>query len=193
MFRTTLLAATTAGMVILTASGAAFAHSGEHENGGEVSAVLAAKTSVSQAIATAEQQTGGRAMSIDVGHKKDAYVYRIKTVTKDKVAELTVDPASGKITQTEDEGLIDRVFDREDKSEFQALGASPTTLGAAVATAEKELGGKAIEARFENEDGKLRYEVEVAKDKAMHKVVVDSASGKVLKVKTAEEGEDKED
>ena len=171
----------------------AAAQCGEHENGGEVSAVLAAKPSVSQAIATAEQQTGGRAMSIDVGHKKDAYVYRIKTVTKGKVAELTVDPASGKITQTEDEGLIDRVFDREDKSEFQALATSPTTLGTAVATAEKELGGKAIEARFENEDGKLRYEVEVAKDKAMHKVLIDSASGKVLKVKTAEEGEDKED
>ena len=132
-------------------------------------------------------------MKVDVEHEKGTYLYEIKTVSKDKVSEVFVDPASGKITRTADEGLIAKVFDKEDQAEFAKLAASPVTLSTAVATAEKEIGGKAIEAAFENEDGKMLFEVEVAKDKAVHKVMIDAVSGKVVKVSAAEAGEHKED
>lgn len=193
MIRTKLIPVTMAAALALGAASATYASSGENENAKEVSAVLSAKTSVSQAIAAAEQQTGGRAMKVDVGHEKGGYQYEIKIVSKDKVSEVFVDPASGKITRTDDEGLIAKVFDNEDQAEFAKLAASPVTLASAVATAEKEIGGKAIEAAFENEDGNMQFEVEVAKDKAVQKVMIDATSGKVVKVSASEEGEHNED
>lgn len=193
MLRTKLIPATTAAVIALGAAGVAYADSGENGNSKEISAVLEAKTSISQAIAAAESETGGRAMKVNVERKEGAYVYEVKTVTKDKVSEVTVDPASGKVTGTEGESLIAKVFDGEDQDEFAKLAASPVTLTTAVATAEHETGGKAIEARFENDDGKLRFEVETAKDKAVHKVRIDAASGKIVNVSTAEGGENDED
>lgn len=188
-----LIPATMAAVIALGTAGAAFASSGEKENSKEMSAILSAKTSISQAIATAEMQVGGQAMKVDVGHEKGTYLYEIKVVSKDKVSEVFVDPATGAITRTEDEGLIAKVFDKEDQAEFAKLTGSPVTLASAIATAEKEIGGKAIEAAFESEDGKALFEVEVAKDKAVQKVMIDSASGKVVKVTAAENGEHSED
>ena len=189
MFRSKILPAAVAAVIAFGAAGAANAASGEKENSGELAAVLGAKTSVTQAIATAEQQTSGRAMKIGLEKEKGAYIYEIKTVSKDKVAQVFIDPASGQVVRTDDEGLIATVFDRDDQDEFAKLATSATTLSAAVATAEQHIGGKAIEASFGNEDGTLSFEIEVAKDNAVHKVMIDSASGKVLKVTAAEEGE----
>lgn len=193
MFRSRFLPVTMAAVFALGASGAAFAAAGEKENGQEIAAVLAAKTSVAQAIGAAEQQTGGRAMKIDVEKENGTYLYEIKTVSKDRVVQVFVDPASGQVVRTEDEGLIAKVFDREDQEEFAKLAASSTTLAAAVATAEQHTGGKAIEASFDNEDGTMLFEVEVAKDNAVHKVMIDTANGNVLKVATGEDGERGED
>ena len=176
MFRTKLIPATMAAVIALGTAGVAFASSGEHENSKVISAVLNAKPSISQAIAAAEKQTGGRAMKADVEHEKGAYLYEIKTVSKEKVSEVFVDPASGKITRTDDEGFIAKIFHKEDQAEFAKLAASPVTLATAVATAEKETGCKAVEAAFENEDGKMLFEVEIAKDKAVHKVMIGSTA-----------------
>ncbi|MEQ8399270.1 MAG: PepSY domain-containing protein [Gammaproteobacteria bacterium] len=193
MFRSKILPATMAAVIVLGASGAAFAATGENEDSQEIAAVLGAKTSIAQAIAAAERQTGGRAVKIDFEKEKGAYLYEVKTVSKDKVAEVFVDPASGQVVRTDDEGLISKIFDREDQDEFSKPAASSTTLAAAIATAEQHTGGKAIEASFDNEDGAMLFEVEVTRDNAMHKVVIDSANGKVLKVATAEDGEHDKD
>lgn len=193
MFRSKMLPATMAAVIAIGATGAALAATGENENGQEMTAVLGAKTSIAQAIAAAEQQTGGRAMKVDIQKDNGAYLYEVKTVSKDKVAEVFIDPTSGQVVRTDDEGLIAKVFDREDQDEFAKLTGSSATLAAAIATAEQHTSGKAIEASFDNEDGTMRFEVEVAKDNAMHKVTIDSASGKVLKVLPAEDGEHDED
>lgn len=193
MFRSKMLPATMAAVIAIGATGAALAATGENENGQEMTAVLGAKTSIAQAIAAAEQQTGGRAMKVDIQKDNGAYLYEVKTVSKDKVAEVFIDPTSGQVVRTEDEGLIAKVFDREDQDEFAKLTGSSATLAAAIATAEQHTSGKAIEASFDNEDGTMRFEVEVAKDNAMHKVMIDSASGKVVKVLPAEDGEHDED
>lgn len=189
MFRSRILLAAAAAAIALGAAGVAYAGNGEHENAGELAAILAAKTSATQAIATAEQKTSGQAMKIGLEKEKGAYVYEIKTVSKDKVTQVFVDPASGQVVRTEDEGLIAKVFEREDKDEFAKLAASPTTLATAIATAEQHAGGKAIEAGFGNEDGTPSFEVEVARDNAVHRVLIDGANGKVLTVTAAEDGE----
>lgn len=110
-------------------------------------------------------------------------------ISGEKVAEVFVDSATGKVVSTEDEGLIARIFDEEDRTELAKLASSPTTLAAAIGTAEQQVGGKAVEAGYENENGQMLFEVEVAKDKSVHEVKIDAATGKVAKVANAEDGE----
>lgn len=77
--------------------------------------------------------------------------------------------------------------------ELAGLDSSPTTLAAAIGTAEQQVGGKAVEAGYENENGQMLFEVEVAKDKTVHKVEIDAATGKVVKVAIGEDGEHERD
>lgn len=175
--------------IFLSTAGVALADRGEKESAKEIAAALNAKTPIAQAITAAEQKTGGRAMKVEVEREKGNYVYEIKTVSKDKVVKAFVDPASGKVTGTDDEGLIAKIFDRDDQDEVAKMAASPTTLTAAITAAEQHVGGKAIEARFDAEDGKPLFKVEVAKDSTVHKVTIDAANGKVLKVATTDEDE----
>lgn len=186
-----LIPAAIAAILALGAAGTAFAESGEHENGEkkEMTAVVGAKTSVAQAIAAAEQKTGGRALKVDIEKEKGAYLYEVKTISKDKVSEVFVDLTSGAVTRTDDEGLIARMFDRRDQDELARLSASSTTLATAVATAEQHVGGKAIEAGFDAENGALIFKIKVAKDNAVHRVVVDSTTGKVMQVAAGQDGE----
>jgi uncharacterized membrane protein YkoI len=188
-----IVPAALAALIALGATGAAVAETGEKEGGGEIAAVLGAKTSIVQAIAAAEQQAGGRAMKAGVTEDNGKYVYEIKTATKDKLSEVFVDPATGKVVRADDEGAIERLFEREDQNELAKLAASPTTLASAVSTAEQNLGGTAVEAGIDQEDGATIFEVEVAKDNAVHKVMVDPTTGKVVAVKAAEDNEHDED
>lgn len=193
MFRSKIFPAAMAAAIAVGAAGTAFASSGENENDREIAAALGAKTSITEAIAAAEQQSGGRAMEVDVEKENGAFLYEVKTVSNDKITEILIDPASGKVLRTDDEGLIARILDREDQDELAKLTASSTTLAAAIATAEQQTGGTAVEASFDGEDGATLFEVEVAKDNAVHKVRVDSATGKVMKASVAEHEDDDAD
>lgn len=193
MFRSRIIPATMTALFALGATGSAFASSGEHEHGREAAAILAAKTSIAQAIAVAEQKTGGRAMKVEAEHEKGAYLYAVKTVSAEKVTEVFVDPASGSVVRTDDEGWIARLLDQEDQREFAKLSSTTTTLATAIATAEQNTGGKAIEAGLDDEDGAMAYEIEIDKDGTRQRVLIDSTSGTLLKVSGHESGEHDDD
>ena len=67
------------------------------------------------------------------------------------------------------------------------------TLGDAIAAAERQTGGRAVEAKLENEHGVVAFEVEVMKDRAFQKVVIDAKSGQIVKAGAAGRGDDEED
>lgn len=76
-----------------------------------------------------------------------------------------------------------------DKAEVQAFMATAGSLSDAVATAEKQMGGKAMSVEFDNENGASIYVVELAKnDGTTQTFLVNPANGKV--VKKADENED---
>ncbi|SKA25613.1 Uncharacterized membrane protein YkoI [Enhydrobacter aerosaccus] len=189
MYRSKLTMAAMATVIALGAAGTAFAETGEHEDNKEVGVVLGAKTAPSQAIATAEQKTGGRAVRIDVEKENGVYLYEIKTMTPDKVANVFVDLVSGQVVRVDNEGPITKLLDRDDKDELARLAAAPTTLPAAIAAAEQHVGGKAIEASFDDENGTILYKVAVAKDSIVHHLTVDSTTGKITKAAVGEDGE----
>lgn len=187
MFGSKIAPAALAVLVALGSTGAASADTGEHESAGEIAAVMAARTSVGQAIAAAERETGGRAVAIGVEKENGAYIYQVKTVIKDDLTEVLVDPASGKVERTDGEGLISRILDWRDERAFVKASQSPTTLAAAVAAAEGETGGKAIEAGLNDETGPVQFAVETAKDAIVRKVVVDSGNGTIVSVRTSDD------
>ena len=116
MRRSKLICATMLAFGTVAPVGSALAATGEHNNAAGVAAVLAAKVSPGQAIATAEQQTGGRAVKLDVEEEKGVHLYEIKTISEDKVLNVFVDTATGKVVRTEEEGMISGMLDHEDKA-----------------------------------------------------------------------------
>jgi uncharacterized membrane protein YkoI len=162
-------------------------------------AVQQSSSSLAQAIRVAEQETGGRARKAEMERERGVAAYEVKTVAKDKSAKVLVDPASGKVMRVAGRGFFDtiaNIFDGEDAREDQAalaqLEASPMTLAAAIAAAERETGGRAVKASLKNQYGQTLFEVGVVKDLIPHKVVVDPVSGKVAAV-AQRKGKDKDD
>jgi uncharacterized membrane protein YkoI len=173
-------------VIALGSTGTAFAMDNQDGNSQEVTAALAAKTSLTQAISSAEQQSGGRAFRIGLEEHDGSYAYKIKVIAADdNVSEVSVDPASGQVLHTKAEGLISRVFDGEDRTEAAKLKQAQTTLGDAIAAAEQQAGGKAIEAGYENENGRMQFQVSVAKDHNVSDVKIDSATAKVIRIEAA--------
>ncbi|OLB41612.1 MAG: hypothetical protein AUI04_06610 [Candidatus Rokubacteria bacterium 13_2_20CM_2_64_8] len=158
------------------------------------------QTSLAQAVRVAEQQTGGRARKAEMERKQGTYVYEIKTLSKDKSAKVLVDPASGNIVRIVTPGVISslsHVFDRKDQLKEQAalarLEASPMGLVAAIEAAEKETGGRGVEAALANLYGATLFEVKVVKDLTVQRVVVDPATGKVAAVPSRGKHKDHDD
>lgn len=68
-------------------------------------------------------------------------------------------------------------------AELQAVQNAKLSVADAAKGAEAETGGKAMDVAFDDENGQLAYEVEVAlNDGTTKEVLIDAQSGKVLKV-----------
>ncbi len=80
---------------------------------------------------------------------------------------------------------------QSDATELAALEGAKVSLTDAIAIAEKEGGGKAVDAGFEGENGSYAYEVEVLGANGEQTVLVDAQSGKVTKV--AQNADDNDD
>ncbi len=148
-----------------------------------------APTPLAHAVRVAEKQTGGRARKAETERERGVYVYEIKTVSKDGSATVLVDPASGNVLRVDTPGFIAsiaNVFDRDDQRRDQAafarLEVSSMALAGAIEAAEKETGGRAVEAALKSQDGSGLFEVRVVKDSAPQKVLVEPATGKVQTV-----------
>lgn len=70
--------------------------------------------------------------------------------------------------------------------EAAIMANAKVTMAEAIATAEREVGGKAAGSGIEDQDGKVYLEVQVLKGGTRHKVLIDPQSGKVVKTVTAD-------
>jgi uncharacterized membrane protein YkoI len=177
-----------AGAVVLATIMGAAPASGQTARPGGGSG-LPPQTSLAQAVRVAEQQTGGRARKAEMERNNGTDVYEIKTVSKEKSAKVFVDPVSGNVLRVASPGVISslsHVFDRKDQlkeqSAFVRLEASPMNLVAAIELAEKETGGRPVEAALASLYGSTLFEVKVVKDLTTQRFVVDPATRKVVAV-----------
>jgi uncharacterized membrane protein YkoI len=76
-----------------------------------------------------------------------------------------------------------RAKETDEQDELRVVTNAKTSLSQAIAAAEQETGGKAVETGIENHDGVfIAYEVRIAKGNTLQKVLVDLDTGKVIKV-----------
>ncbi|GJE26305.1 PepSY domain-containing protein [Methylobacterium organophilum] len=129
----------------------------------EFQAAALAKTSLAQALTTAESQGDkGRAIEADFERAdgKNPAHYAIKVVYPDgKLVEYGIDADTGKLYKTENQP-IERYFTRLKPADFQKAS---TSLKDALAIAEKQAGGgKAYEAEVKRDGSAVRYDISVA-------------------------------
>ncbi|HVS56004.1 MAG TPA: PepSY domain-containing protein, partial [Casimicrobiaceae bacterium] len=86
-------------LVMATGTMAASAAPGNNERGTSVDFSKAPVT-MSQAIATAEQQAGGRATRAKLENEKGKLLYEVKVAGKDKATEVQIDAQDGKVLAT---------------------------------------------------------------------------------------------
>ena len=95
-------------LAVGAAGGIANAKDQDHDQDGRDTAALAGmKVTLAQAIATAEQQAGGRAVGADVSREKGATRIAVEVAGPQGVKTVLVDPQTGQVTATHDGGQDD--------------------------------------------------------------------------------------
>ena len=102
--------------IAFAGTGAAFAGNGDGEISPqkEIDAALGAKTSMSQAIAAAEQATGGKAFSAGIEDQDGTFTYEVKTAKTGALQLVRVDINAGNVVKVTP---IDPKADEEDQAD----------------------------------------------------------------------------
>jgi uncharacterized membrane protein YkoI len=141
-----------------------------------------AKTSLTQAIQTAEKAQGAQARAVDAEFEQDdgKSQYEIKVMSGDQVMTYYIDAASGQSTKSEEQGAL-ADFLGVNKVDPAKLTGAKTTLAQAIGVAEQNTNGKAIEAEVDEDTGGIHYEVTVLVGDDTREVDVDGSTGEILK------------
>jgi uncharacterized membrane protein YkoI len=129
------------------------------------------KVSLSQAIDTAEKEGRGKAIDAEFERSGNTGYYAVKVLSDDgnKLVQYKIDGNSGQVTGTDNEA-IEKFFTRLKPADLQN---ARTSLKQALATAERQAGGKAVEAEVEREGAGVQYRVTVANGDRTQDVRID--------------------
>ncbi len=136
----------------------------------------AAQITLAQAIDTAEQQGQAKAISAEF-EEDDGGQWEIKVLQNDgKLVEHTIDGKTGQIRKSENQ-LLESFFSRLKPTDFQN---ARTSLKQAIAIAEQQGGGRAVEAEVERENNTVQYEITVVNGDRSTEIKVNS-EGQIIK------------
>ena len=136
----------------------------------------AAQITLAQAIDTAEQQGQAKAISAEF-EEDDGGQWEIKVIRSDgSLIEHTIDGKTGQIRKSENQRL-ESIFSRLKPADFQN---ARTSLKQAIALAEQQGGGRAVEAEIERENNTVQYEITVVNGDRSTELKI-SAEGQILK------------
>jgi uncharacterized membrane protein YkoI len=143
----------------------------------EAVAALQSKISLQQAIAIGNKTVKGDLVSVefDQNDYSAGGTYEIKTIASNTEYDLKIDADTGKVLSAKQERL-----DVDDMAEYNAMKRAKVSLTQAMRTAAQSIKGKVIAAEFDMDNGTSVYEIKVAKGNQLHKVIIDSMTGKVL-------------
>ena len=143
----------------------------------EAVAAAQSKISLEQAIAIGQKTIKGDLVSakFDQNGYSAGGKYDVKFIAHNTEYKLRVDADTGKVLSAKQEKL-----DKNDIAEYKAMKNSKVSLAQAMEKATQDVNGKVIEAGFDVDNGKSVYDIKVAKGNQIHKVVIDSMTGKVI-------------
>lgn len=152
---------------------------GTGDDAKRLAAFQSARITLDQAIAAALAKAPGGAF--DAGFElnetgSDYYVDIAQNADgpAPAVREMLVDPVTGAVRAGDPPNLDDTA-----RAAIAALPQAHTTLASAAADAARELGGRASDASFYAQEGRLTYAVTLVKDDAAQTVTVDDDTGDV--------------
>ncbi|GIL41822.1 PepSY domain-containing protein [Roseiterribacter gracilis] len=140
--------------------------------------VSSAKHSLADAIGAAEKAAGGKATDAKFETEHGVSKYEVTVVQNGKRDILNVDLTTGAAVKGSEKNASS-----SKQQDAQTITAAKTGLAAAIATAEQQSGGKALEASLEKENGNPVYEVKLANGDKTQKVNVDASTGKIASAK----------
>ncbi|MEZ5775808.1 MAG: hypothetical protein R3D33_14200 [Hyphomicrobiaceae bacterium] len=156
-------------------------------DGAHVAYFHKARVSLREAVATAEASAHGRAYDA-AGHTTDgAHAFDVAVVVGENVVSVKIDPASGKVLGTADEGPLAAVMDA-DGDEPLDISKLTMPLEKAIAAAEAGGGGRAIDAEYKTDSEGADAVIEITLALAGGKtrmMKVDPASGAITRVSDA--------
>ncbi len=86
-------------------------------------------------------------------------------------------------------GVVQAKDNERRTDEAAVMANAKVSMAQAIATAEQQVGGKAVGSGIEDQNGKVFLEVEVLKGIQKYKVLVDPQSGQVVKTALADNDE----
>ncbi len=146
----------------------------------QVSEALAAVQSninLQQAIAIGNKTVKGELVSIEFDQNDDSAsdTYEVRIIATNTEYEIKIDADTGKVISAKQNQL-----DKADMAQYKAMKRAQVSLNQAMQTAAQSINGEVIAAGFDVDNGKSVYEIKVAKGNQVHKVIIDSTTGKVI-------------
>jgi uncharacterized membrane protein YkoI len=130
------------------------------------------KISLSEAVAIAEHLHDG-SRTADVSFETfGPSVYRVRTVTNERIWENVIDANTGSVREREISSSL-RELDRADLGNIIALKSVKQELSDAIRIAEKSAEGSAVAGGLVQQDGKLNFVVVVAGDDRLKEVMLE--------------------
>jgi len=160
-----------AAALALTA-GAAWADLGREE----LQVLEGAKLTIADAVSRIETAAGGKAVDVEFEANDGRGQYEVKVVSSDDVHTHKIDATTGEVLDT-DKALFSEMFNR---LKPEAVSGARTSLTQAIAMAERQAGGRVIDAEVDDEDGRIQYEMTVVgPDGNTQELTLDDGTGQL--------------
>lgn len=139
------------------------------------------RISLTRAVAIAERNSGGHVLDAELEESKGRLFYEVEVARENRLQELLIDAETGKVVKKSApfaKGYYARWF------ESDRLGkvGSARPLSEILTRIEQQTGGQVIEASFDIEGGRPRYEVELATRAGVADVALDPRTGDRLRM-----------
>ena len=140
-------------------------------------AIAKSKISLEQAIAIAQKAVKGDLISADFDQNDymEGGKFEVTSISNDTEYEVNIDASNGKILKTKQEKL-----DAEELAEYEPMKQAKISLIQAMQKATQAVNGKIIEAKFDLENGKAIYDIEIAKGTQIYDLMIDSMTGQII-------------
>lgn len=146
-----------------------------NEDDNKTTDVSNVKTSVEDAIKTAQKEAKGdlESISFDYDEKEKKWAYEVNLKDASESSEVKIDSDSNKV--------LKKVTEKDNDKETTIVYGDVTPIEDIIDVAKKKFDGEVKEWSLDEDSGVIKYDVELVKDKKSQEFENDAQSKKILK------------